>query len=75
MYKELNKLPGSNGLNWPDIHRRFCYLCFEAIDNAKDKYKEGEINEYLDKGNKFANQIREKLNGSNEVDGIKLFRR
>jgi hypothetical protein len=35
-YKELSKLRGERGFNYPDISRLFCGLALQAIDGAED---------------------------------------
>lgn len=74
-YKRLRELPGSNSLNWPDINRYFSELCLLAIDNAKPKYHEGEINEYLLKAEDFVMKAKEQIENVSSVNGVSLFRR
>lgn len=74
-YKELDKLPGSRSLNWPDINRHFSDLCLKAIDDPKEKYQEGEVNKYLQEARDFVQKTRDALSGVQSVNGVDLFRR
>lgn len=64
-YKELDKIDGHNGFNYPDISSHFNWLCLRAIDNPKDNSPYNEANEFLRQA-----KIYEPV-----IQGIKLFRR
>jgi hypothetical protein len=64
-YKELRKIKGECGFNYPDIHRYFCALALRQID---EKLEDGSI----------YNKARDFITGAYEykpvIDGVSLFR-
>lgn len=64
-YRELSKLRGERGFNYPDISRLFCDLALEAMDGAEDDRKPHE------KAQAF---VREARDYKPLIQGIHLFR-
>lgn len=65
-YRELRKIDGSGGLNYPDINRHFSALCLKAID-CPDDWKSIQ-----DEAIAF---IREARDYRPVIQGVKLFGR
>lgn len=66
-YKELNKIDGERGFNYPDISRHFSNLAIKAIDGSDDVYREVM--------SLAASFIREANEYTKEIQGVKLFRK
>jgi hypothetical protein len=63
-YRELRKLRGESGFNYPDISQHFADLCLQAIDDENDKSP-------FDKGQEFFQKARDL---TPLIQGIQLFR-
>lgn len=64
-YKELSKLRGERGFNYPDISRLFCDLALQAMDGAEDNKKP------YDKAQAF---VRDARDYKPVIQGVHLFR-
>jgi hypothetical protein len=64
-YKELSKLRGECGFNYPDIHCLFCNLALQAMDGPEDNKKP------YDKAQTF---VREARDYKPVIQGVHLFR-
>ena len=68
---EINKTPGSHGLNWPDIHNYLVQKCYELID-AKTKQESDNL---WQKVGEFTNKVKYKLQENNIIDGVRVLGR
>lgn len=66
-YRELNKIRGERGFNYPDINRHFCALALRAIDEADS----GDNKAPFEEAQEF---IREARDYKPVIHGIHLFR-
>lgn len=64
-YKELGKIRGERGFNYPDINSLFCGLALQAMDGKEDD------TEPYDKAQAF---VRDARDYKQEIQGIQLFR-
>jgi hypothetical protein len=64
-YKELRKLRGERGFNYPDISRLFCDLALQAMDGPEDD------KEPYDKAQSF---VRDARDYKPKIQGVHLFR-
>lgn len=69
-YDLISKLPGSRGLNFPDINRYLCVKCFEAIDSGDNAGIERVYSDVKD----FFRNIEDRLTDNDTVDGVRIFR-
>ena len=64
-YKELGKLRGDDGFNYPDIHQHFCNLSRRAMDgDPNDRAAQDQIMEFCLAAKKYTPMIQ----------GVHLFR-
>jgi hypothetical protein len=64
-YRELNKIRGERGFNFPDISRHFSGLALRAMDGAEDD------KDPFDEAREFVRQAHEYIP---EIQGVQLFR-
>lgn len=67
-YRDLSKIDGERGFNWPDISRHFNELALEAIDSLDDEGVKAAYN----KATEFVAGAREH---KTVIQGVRLFRK